>query len=106
FSSRRRHTISKRDWSSDVCSSDLAFLGGERGGIRAAAHDDKRNRQQSDCCCDWADQNVLRPFHACFGIGYTGPGLCFVSHGRQEERKSGGSGKRWDEAHSRTLDEE
>src|SRR5438067_3901763 len=23
FSSRRRHTISKRDWSSDVCSSDL-----------------------------------------------------------------------------------
>src|SRR5207249_9214801 len=23
FSSRRRHTISKRDWSTDVCSSDL-----------------------------------------------------------------------------------
>src|SRR5699024_8769068 len=23
---RRRHTISKRDWSSDVCSSDLLFL--------------------------------------------------------------------------------
>src|SRR5699024_11943133 len=29
FSSRRRHTRSKRDWSSDVCSSDLtiAFFG-------------------------------------------------------------------------------
>src|SRR5699024_11738766 len=26
FSSRRRHTISKRDWSSDVCSSDLHVL--------------------------------------------------------------------------------
>src|SRR5699024_7878157 len=26
FSSRRRHTRSKRDWSSDVCSSDLASL--------------------------------------------------------------------------------
>src|SRR5699024_11841421 len=26
FSSRRRHTRSKRDWSSDVCSSDLAML--------------------------------------------------------------------------------
>src|SRR5699024_12186252 len=26
FSSRRRHTISKRDWSSDVCSSDLDFI--------------------------------------------------------------------------------
>src|SRR5699024_12139847 len=25
FSSRRRHTRSKRDWSSDVCSSDLEF---------------------------------------------------------------------------------
>src|SRR5207249_6620857 len=27
FSSRRRHTISKRDWSSDVCSSDLRSHG-------------------------------------------------------------------------------
>src|SRR5207249_5644960 len=27
FSSRRRHTRSKRDWSSDVCSSDLGVLG-------------------------------------------------------------------------------
>src|SRR5437868_14591672 len=27
FSSRRRHTISKRDWSSDVCSSDLTTNG-------------------------------------------------------------------------------
>src|SRR5699024_11761972 len=26
FSSRRRHTRSKRDWSSDVCSSDLYIL--------------------------------------------------------------------------------
>src|SRR5699024_11443519 len=26
FSSRRRHTRSKRDWSSDVCSSDLAIF--------------------------------------------------------------------------------
>src|SRR5207249_8861882 len=27
FSSRRRHTRSKRDWSSDVCSSDLSWCG-------------------------------------------------------------------------------
>src|SRR5699024_11549235 len=26
FSSRRRHTKSKRDWSSDVCSSDLVYI--------------------------------------------------------------------------------
>src|SRR5699024_11504103 len=29
FSSRRRHTRSKRDWSSDVCSSDLVLSRGE-----------------------------------------------------------------------------
>src|SRR2546421_7065920 len=28
FSSRRRHTRSDRDWSSDVCSSDLFYGGG------------------------------------------------------------------------------
>src|SRR5699024_11760338 len=33
FSSRRRHTISKRDWSSDVCSSDL-IIGREGRNIR------------------------------------------------------------------------
>src|SRR5699024_11659256 len=33
FSSRRRHTRSKRDWSSDVCSSDLVVdLAGHGGG--------------------------------------------------------------------------
>src|SRR5699024_11458291 len=30
FSSRRRHTRSKRDWSSDVCSSDLGITAGSR----------------------------------------------------------------------------
>src|SRR5690349_24175413 len=30
FSSRRRHTRSLRDWSSDVCSSDLTLLGLEQ----------------------------------------------------------------------------
>src|SRR5690606_40170842 len=31
FSSRRRHTRFSRDWSSDVCSSDLLDLGAETG---------------------------------------------------------------------------
>src|SRR5699024_11872557 len=31
FSSRRRHTRSKRDWSSDVCSSDLILAGDGTG---------------------------------------------------------------------------
>src|SRR5450432_2231678 len=36
FSSRRRHTISDRDWSSDVCSSDLVGCGSGVGGIALA----------------------------------------------------------------------
>src|SRR3989449_7900169 len=34
FSSRRRHTRCSRDWSSDVCSSDLAFTVAEKAGCR------------------------------------------------------------------------
>src|SRR5271170_6343051 len=33
FSSRRRHTRSTRDWSSDVCSSDLIAQAGSRGKV-------------------------------------------------------------------------
>src|SRR5699024_11611542 len=35
FSSRRRHTRSKRDWSSDVCSSDLLLTAITRGFLLA-----------------------------------------------------------------------
>src|SRR5207249_7862283 len=48
FSSRRRHTRSKRDWSSDVCSSDLPFAGyggvGCDDGVDAAGCDAVRDR--------------------------------------------------------------
>src|SRR6266513_3586499 len=37
FSSRRRHTRSKRDWSSDVCSSDLVKVPDAQTGFRAMA---------------------------------------------------------------------
>src|SRR5699024_11593634 len=45
FSSRRRHTRSKRDWSSDVCSSDLVVFGAPavqmpRGGEKYCAFKD------------------------------------------------------------------
>src|SRR5699024_11758564 len=36
FSSRRRHTRSKRDWSSDVCSSDLSFIDKIKLGLLAS----------------------------------------------------------------------
>src|SRR3712207_6889479 len=35
FSSRRRHTRYWRDWSSDVCSSDLVSAGGQSGAAPA-----------------------------------------------------------------------
>src|SRR6266704_4647158 len=39
FSSRRRHTRSKRDWSSDVCSSDLTLRRLLAGHREEVAHD-------------------------------------------------------------------
>src|SRR2546429_6691452 len=38
FSSRRRHTRCSRDWSSDVCSSDLFLRGSLRAGKARAWH--------------------------------------------------------------------
>src|SRR5699024_11825727 len=49
FSSRRRHTRSKRDWSSDVCSSDLPGHGVYR--------------------CGWVEPAcLLRRFLSCHGV--------------------------------------
>src|SRR2546428_1516323 len=46
FSSRRRHTRSDRDWSSDVCSSDLVELPPHRVGRgRRPVHDPRAHRQ-------------------------------------------------------------
>src|SRR5438105_13043462 len=56
FSSRRRHTRSTRDWSSDVCSSDLAFAGSiQYGALKdalergyAAASTDTRSEERRE----------------------------------------------------------
>src|SRR5437868_9362921 len=45
FSSRRRHTRSKRDWSSDVCSSDL---------------EEQRRHQRPDGRVDWREHSRHR----------------------------------------------
>src|SRR5437868_10072504 len=52
FSSRRRHTRSKRDWSSDVCSSDLRCEGS--GGNQAGKHEraDVIRRAATACGAD------------------------------------------------------
>src|SRR5437868_13030997 len=45
FTSRRPHTISKRDWSSDVCSSDLPRRGPRPGGLRCPGPRDQGDRR-------------------------------------------------------------
>src|SRR5699024_11353626 len=51
FSSRRRHTRSKRDWSSDVCSSDLVYMPNPR-----AQYDDYVNGFQ----CSEREYEIIR----------------------------------------------
>src|SRR5699024_12783485 len=58
FSSRRRHTSSKRDWSSDVCSSDLLGLDAHGRGPRRRRSPCARSL--ADECCPRADPRRLR----------------------------------------------
>src|SRR3712207_7149150 len=46
FSSRRRHTRYWRDWSSDVCSSDLVLAGGTLG--RDPPAQEQRDQRRQD----------------------------------------------------------
>src|SRR5215510_2705235 len=72
FSSRRRHTIWPRDWSSDVCSSDL------RAEVGGAA---RRHEGPGRACAVvvwWAEQEVapfriLMPVVPCHVLVYHGP---------------------------------
>src|SRR5215475_7304103 len=59
FSSRRRHTRFSRDWSSDVCSSDLDGYGWKRcarGRIERLTAGDRIGRE---CGVDASDQRLL-----------------------------------------------
>src|SRR5204862_4939029 len=80
FSSRRRHTRSLRDWSSDVCSSDLKSSGFGRiesmylfmrtpGGTNYCAHldskkqglaQDQQDNQRRDTASDCNRQRIFR----------------------------------------------
>src|SRR5712664_3970399 len=56
FSSRRRHTRSDRDWSPDVCSSDLLEA---YGAAKARIFE---NQTESDCAVVNADDPAARPY--------------------------------------------
>src|SRR5690349_23489875 len=78
FSSRRRHTRSLRDWSSDVCSSDLERIAG-------------RTQKPSSCVVE-AVRHLLR--RRTLKIALLGAGL--AAGFRSEERRVGkGCRSRW-----------
>src|SRR2546429_10027910 len=56
FSSRRRHTRCSRDWSSDVCSSDLAGL---RHGLSPGSLNRARDAKIGNDRVPGGDENVL-----------------------------------------------
>src|SRR5207247_5131240 len=79
FSSRRRHTRSTRDWSSDVCSSDL-YPGPARGaGVALCRVPGGRFL---------ADQDVANPFEVVQDV---------------VDRQHGAAGKAEDDVHALTL---
>src|SRR5207302_7030446 len=55
FSSRRRHTRFSRDWSSDVCSSDLVLSADERWRLRG--------RCDECCLSQYAESGNFGAFH-------------------------------------------
>src|SRR5699024_11828201 len=81
FSSRRRHTRSKRDWSSDVCSSDLStWSGGTADPCRYP-----RNRMSSQEMFD----RIQRPVTPMIAGVIAKRGGTPASISRSEERRVG-----------------
>src|SRR6267378_882273 len=73
FSSRRRHTRSLRDWSSDVCSSDLPVprtnhgvacalrtLGARRRGIHGGTRRSEERRVGKECKSRWLPYHLKK----------------------------------------------
>src|SRR5699024_11972345 len=86
LSSRRRHTRSKRDWSSDVCSSDLCFAQRYPEAIREEMPEVDAimgvNEYQKLCQAIEEAGAGARPV-------YTDDDGTFFEYGRSEERRVG-----------------
>src|SRR2546422_6222418 len=81
FSSRRRHTRCSRDWSSDVCSSDL------NQPLRLIRHDDRGGVLSRSCGSSSREIGILQPFGERMSA-------------RSEERRVGKEGRsRWSPYH-------
>src|SRR5207248_3630138 len=92
FSSRRRHTRSYGDWSSDVCSSDLALFGVTRGHPSVYSPELKR---ELDRPRDLRHMGPRRPLHSP-PAGSAGTATFVQMNVRSEERRVGKEGRyRW-----------
>src|SRR5712664_4778462 len=84
FSSRRRHTRSDRDWSSDVCSSDLgrSILEREAGDLSWINHTGLDQVAELISFCVEAEVFILRLAHASYNQRAFVPGvLCNLANG-------------------------
>src|SRR6266511_6131888 len=99
FSSRRRHTRFSRDWSSDVCSSDLASppcrdrasrprRGGEAAALWSARPSDRRARSEErrvgkECSCRWSPYHLKKNAKGDVRFGGQGRALAEASPRRE-----------------------
>src|SRR5437868_11343471 len=100
FSSRRRHTRSKRDWSSDVCSSDLGWCAEQ---IEVAGAIELPEDEEVGEALDVGEaerefgQDVEHAFGVVFGVETLGDfGAFLVRAGdKSEERRVGKECRSW-----------
>src|SRR5699024_12090365 len=99
FSSRRRHTRSKRDWSSDVCSSDLESC--PACGHRLTKLGDDVDWRCTNAECPPQIRQRIAHFASRDAMDIEGLGEKIVdqlvTEGRSEERRVGkeGRGREW-----------
>src|SRR5215510_16099301 len=96
FSSRRRHTRWPRDWSSDVCSSDLPLPPDERtntvvsfSATRSASSDSGRSEERrvgKECRSRWSPYHQKKKIKS--GVTLGRPGRRAAAIGRDADRKS------------------